>query len=290
MPDRILVVDDEREMVEATRMVLEGEGYVVIVASSGEEALQKADSEMPDLIFLDVVMPGKSGLEVCKLLKSQPKTKHITILMFTVLGRQVDRTLSVEAGADGHFTKPFAPEALLAEVRKRLNETHAEKFSRQLGIEHSKLTGKKLLLEVDPSTRYERFVRDFALESAAHGETVIVVTKRGSAIRQVLEGVKDVEIADFNPTFMLSSILEKYQARPVSLVYDSLTDLALSTTPQAAYNFASNAIELMVSSMTTAVFLLSPTAHDSRDVSSLKGLFSNQATYTEQGATHVKIT
>jgi len=95
-------------------------------------------------ILLDLVMPGKSGLEVCKVLKGQPKTKHIPVVMFSTLGRDVDRKLSAEAGADGHFTKPFTPEGLTTEVRKHLDHTRAEKFSRRLGVEHGKPAGEKV--------------------------------------------------------------------------------------------------------------------------------------------------
>ncbi len=98
-----------------------------------------------------------------------------------------------------------------------------------MGIDHGKLMGKKILLEFDPSTPYDRLVRDFALECAAHNEAVVVLTKKGSAVRQALEGEKGVELVDVTPDLMLSPILEKHRERSLSLVYDSLTDLALST-------------------------------------------------------------
>ena len=126
MPGKILVVDDEKDMVDATKMILEMEGYEVVVAYDGDEALQKVDAEMPDLILLDQMMPGKSGIEVCKILKSQAKTKHIPVLIFTASGRNID-DLVVEAQADGCFLKPFAPDDLLAEVRKRLDDARARK-------------------------------------------------------------------------------------------------------------------------------------------------------------------
>ena len=109
------------------RTILEEEGFSVITASDGEEALMKADNELPDLIILDLMMPGKSGLEVCKILKSQSKTKHIPVVMATVLGREVDRTLTKEAGADAHFLKPFSAFALLTEVRRQLGNTKESK-------------------------------------------------------------------------------------------------------------------------------------------------------------------
>jgi hypothetical protein len=235
------------------------------------------------------VMPGKTGLEVCKILKGNAKTRHISVVMFTALGRDVDRKLGAQAGADGYFTKPFAPEALIAEVKKHLNQARTEKFSEQLGIEHGKLHGKKVLLEFDPSVPYERLIRDFALECIAHNETVVVLTKKGSAVRQALEEEVGVEFADLTPNLMLSQILEKRSAQPLNLIYDSLTDLALSTNSQTAYNFASSAIEQLSDPRITAIFLLNPAAHDSKDTYSLKGLFSSQATYEKQGITNVRI-
>jgi len=115
------------------RTVLEEEGFSVITASDGEEALMKAKNEMPDLILLDLMMPGKSGLEVCKILKSQSDTKHIPVVMATVLGREVDRALTMEAGAIAHFIKPFSAIALLTEVRRHLDNAKKWKSPKELG-------------------------------------------------------------------------------------------------------------------------------------------------------------
>lgn len=289
MPDKILIADDEPDIPSLAKTILEKNGFRVVTVSDGQEALRMVEAEMPDLILLDVVMPGKSGLEVCKILKTQVKTKQIPVAMFTALGRDVDRKLGAETGAEGHFTKPFTSEGLSTEIRKHLDHARAEKFSRQLGIEHSKLRGKKVLFEFDPSTPYERLARDFALECASHNEATVVLTKRGSAVRQALEGERDVELIDLTAELMLSPILEKHREGSLSLVYDSLTDLALSTNPQTAYKFASSAIERLTSPTTTALFLLNPAAHDSRDVYSLKGLFSSQFTYGKQGTPNVRI-
>jgi len=161
LPDKILIVDDEPDILPLTKLILERNRFQVVSVSDGEEALRKTEAEMPDLILLDLVMPGKSGLEVCKILKGRPKTKHIPVVVLSALGRDVDRKLGAKARADGHFTKPFTPEGLTTEVRKHLDHARAEKFSRRLGVEHGKLQGKKILLEYDPSTAYERLVRDF---------------------------------------------------------------------------------------------------------------------------------
>lgn len=124
MPTRILVADDEPDIRNLVRMILEGEGYQVFLASNGAEALQKVEIELPDLILLDVVMPAKSGWEVCKTLKSREKTKHIPIVIFsvlsTVLGDDVSRKRAEEYGCDGYLAKPFTPDGLLAEVKKHL--------------------------------------------------------------------------------------------------------------------------------------------------------------------------
>jgi DNA-binding response OmpR family regulator len=125
-----MIVDDEADMVDAARMVLEMEGYEVVTAYGGEEALQKAESELPDLILLDQAMPGKTGVEVCRILKVNSKTKNIPVLIFTASGVDFE-SLVVEAGADGYFRKPFAPEDLVREVKKHLDQARARKSSDQ---------------------------------------------------------------------------------------------------------------------------------------------------------------
>jgi DNA-binding response OmpR family regulator len=127
-----MVVDDEFMLRDLMRTILEEGGYRVITASNGEEALAKADTELPDLIILDLVMPGKSGLEVCKILKSQTQTRHIRVVMSTALGREVDRTLTKAAGADAHFMKPFSAMALLTEVKYQLEAARESKSVVQL--------------------------------------------------------------------------------------------------------------------------------------------------------------
>jgi PAS domain-containing protein len=151
------------------------------------------------------------------------------------------------------------------------------------------LHGKKILLEFDPSVPYERLIRDFALECVVHNEAVVVLTKKGSAVRQALEEEKGVEFVDVTPDLMLSPILEMHSEQPLSLIYDNLTDLALSTNSQTAYKFASSAMERLSDPRVTAIFLLNPAAHDSKDIYSLKGLFSDQIVYGKQGASTVRI-
>lgn len=123
MVNKILVVDDEPNIRELAQIILQDEGYNVITADNGVDAIQKVKDEMPDLVLLDIVMPGMNGLEVCKILKTEAKTKFTPIVMFTVLGRDTDIKLAQESGCDGYFLKPFSPEKLIAEVRERLRES-----------------------------------------------------------------------------------------------------------------------------------------------------------------------
>lgn len=129
MPHKILVVDDEPDIQNLAKVILQKAGYQVSVASNGAEALRKAESQLPDLILLDVILPAKSGWEVCGALKSQDKTKHIRILMFTVLsqiiGDQRSRDQADMHGCDGYLAKPFTREGLLDVVKEQLHEAKA---------------------------------------------------------------------------------------------------------------------------------------------------------------------
>lgn len=288
--DKILIVDDELDMLNAAKMIFEGEGYVVVGAVSGEEAIQKAESEIPDLILLDVVLPGKMGIEVCKHLKTQIKTKHIPIIMFTALMRDVDRQMSADAGADGYFNKPFTPDTLLVEVKKHLQAARIDKFSRQIGLGLSRLQGKKILLEYQPSAPCPRLVRDFVMECLASGEKVIVLTRMGTAVRRALEGDQGIDLRDVSTSIPISKLLQEHEQGPLSLVYDSITDLVISTNIQNAYMFLQNTLSLLSDKRITALFLLNSAAHEEKDENSLRGLFSDHIVYENQGLSSVRFT
>ncbi|MBS7623185.1 response regulator [Candidatus Bathyarchaeota archaeon] len=289
MADTIMVVDDEADIRDLAEMILRDAGFNVAAASSGEQALQMIGSVMPDLVLLDVVMLGGGGLETCKMIKSQPVTRHIPVVMFTALGRDVDKKMTADVGADGHFTKPFSQEDLLGEVRRRLEASRPRKFSRQLGVERDILKGRKILFEFDPSVPYQRAVRDFIMESASNGETTIVLTQSGSRLSQALQGDSAVKLIEMSPNVMLSSIVERHPNVPLSITYDSLTDLALSTDFQAAYGLARNALRILDSPRVTSLFLLNTSAHEQREVSVFRGLFSSHVVYGREGVSSVKI-
>jgi two-component system phosphate regulon response regulator PhoB len=119
----ILVVDDEEDVLELVSYNLEKNGYNVEKAVAGEEALSKTRTKLPDLIILDLMLPGIDGLEVCKQLKNNPKTEHIPVIMLTAKGEESDVVVGLEVGADDYITKPFSPKVLVAKVRRILHRS-----------------------------------------------------------------------------------------------------------------------------------------------------------------------
>jgi two-component system alkaline phosphatase synthesis response regulator PhoP len=120
--NKILVVDDEADLVETLRFPLEMEGFDVLVSYNGEDALNKARKENPDLILLDLMLPKLDGYKVCRLLKFDERYKHIPILMLTAKTQQKDRLLGQETGADEYITKPFEIDELMKKIKAYLNK------------------------------------------------------------------------------------------------------------------------------------------------------------------------
>ena len=117
---RILVVDDEEHIVELIRFNLEREGFEVIASGDGDAALKKVFSDQPDLIILDLMLPGQDGLSVCRTLRSDPNTREIPVIILSARTEEIDRILGLEMGADDYVTKPFSPRELVARVKARL--------------------------------------------------------------------------------------------------------------------------------------------------------------------------
>ena len=128
--ERILVVDDEEDILELVRFNLSKEGYQAICAETGERAVEIARSEMPDLVVLDLMLPGMDGLEVTKFLKKDLETQHIPIVMLTAKGEESDIVTGLELGADDYVTKPFSPKILLARVKAVLRRKAADASDR----------------------------------------------------------------------------------------------------------------------------------------------------------------
>jgi two-component system phosphate regulon response regulator PhoB len=114
---KILAVDDEEDILELLRFNLTKEGFTVVCAASGEEALKSALSNRPDLILLDLLLPGMDGLEVARRLKNDPVTKETPIIMVTAKGEEADIVTGLEVGAEDYITKPFSRKVMIARVR-----------------------------------------------------------------------------------------------------------------------------------------------------------------------------
>ncbi|MDH5774018.1 MAG: response regulator [Nitrospirota bacterium] len=117
MSATVLVVDDEKDLVDLVRYHLEKDGLKCLEARDGETALQVARERTPDLIVLDLMLPGVDGLEVCRKLRKDPKTAAVAIIMLTAKAEEVDRIVGLEMGADDYIVKPFSPRELVARVK-----------------------------------------------------------------------------------------------------------------------------------------------------------------------------
>ena len=115
--ENILAVDDEEDILELLEYNLVKNGYRVTCVTTGEAALEAARAHVPDVLLLDLMLPGLDGLEVCKILKNDPKTSHIPVVMLTAKGEDADVVTGLEIGADDYVTKPFSPRVLLARIR-----------------------------------------------------------------------------------------------------------------------------------------------------------------------------
>ncbi len=124
---KILVVDDEIYIVHILDFSLGMEGYEVITALDGEQALEKMKSDKPDLIVLDIMMPKLDGYEVCKAIKSSPETRQIPVILLSAKGRNVDQKLGFDVGADDYITKPFSPRKLVERINQLLGQAVTEK-------------------------------------------------------------------------------------------------------------------------------------------------------------------
>ncbi len=117
---KICIVEDEEDILDLLRHNLEREGYQVVAAASGEEAVKTISRQMPDLVLLDLMLPGMDGLEVCREIKRSPQTAGIPVIMVTAKGEESDIVAGLELGADDYIVKPFSFKVMLARVRSLL--------------------------------------------------------------------------------------------------------------------------------------------------------------------------
>jgi len=124
---KVLVVDDEIYIVHILDFSLGMEGYEVITALDGEQALERMKTERPDLVVLDIMMPKLDGYEVCKAIKSNPATKQTPVILLSAKGRNVDQKLGFDVGADDYITKPFSPRKLVERINQLLGQPVSER-------------------------------------------------------------------------------------------------------------------------------------------------------------------
>ncbi len=122
MSKKILIADDEPSIVAAVEFLLQRNGYEVYVARNGEEALDLVEAHLPDLVLLDVMMPLKSGYEVCMRMREREDWRHIKIVMLSAKGRDVEVTKGLSMGADIYVTKPFSTRELVSKIKGLLGE------------------------------------------------------------------------------------------------------------------------------------------------------------------------
>ncbi|TAH46535.1 MAG: response regulator [Betaproteobacteria bacterium] len=120
MKKKILIADDEQNIVISLEFLMKREGYEVTIANDGDEAVQRIRGDRPDLVLLDVMMPKKSGFDVCQEVRADPALAAVRILMLTAKGRDTEVTKGLALGADAYMTKPFSTKELVEKVRSLL--------------------------------------------------------------------------------------------------------------------------------------------------------------------------
>ena len=125
--NRILIIEDEQDVLDLLTLNLrKAGGFAISTATDGATGLRKARAELPALIILDLMLPKMPGLEVCKILKTDPATQHIAILMLTAKAEEIDRIVGLEFGADDYVTKPFSPREIILRVKAIMRRGQGE--------------------------------------------------------------------------------------------------------------------------------------------------------------------
>lgn len=183
MPIRVLVVDDEKDIVDLVRYHLEKEGMECLRAADGPTALRLARTQRPDLLILDLMLPGLGGLEVCRQLRRDPAMARLPVIMLTAKAEEVDRVVGLEVGADDYVVKPFSPRELIARAKAILRRSQEPSGPpvRRVGD-----------LEVD-ETRHRAAVKGKPVELTAKEFSLLVALMRANgrvlSREQLLEGV-----------------------------------------------------------------------------------------------------
>jgi len=146
---KILIADDEPDILEVIQYNLVKEGYEVVTSKDGDDALTKAKASHPDLIILDIMMPKKTGVEVCEILRAQPSFKDTLILFLTALNDEGFHVKGLESGADDYVNKPVSPKVLVSRVNALFRRIHKEPADKTLKIENLTIDPDKFEVTVD---------------------------------------------------------------------------------------------------------------------------------------------
>ena len=198
---RILVVDDEPQNIRLLQIRLQADGYTVLAANSGQEALELVQAEAPDLILLDIMMPGMNGFEVCQQLRAEEATQFIPVVMVTALAEQEDRIRAIEAGADDFISKPFDSHEVLARVRSlvRIKKYHdaLEQANRELRLHNERLDKElQMASEIQDSLMPQGITNLLGFRIVSHYTPAVVVGGDFFDLWEVERGRLGVFISD----------------------------------------------------------------------------------------------
>ncbi len=190
MKPKILVVDDEPDAVEMIEFNLKSNGYDVVTAADGEEALTKARAVLPNLIILDLMLPEVDGMEVCKILRRDARTSGIPIIMLTAKAAEIDRVLGLELGADDYVTKPFSLRELVLRVKRLLRTETGEE------TKSDRIVWKELSIDIP---RHQVTIKGKAIElTATEFKLITVLAQRRGRVQsrdQLLHDVWEYDTA-----------------------------------------------------------------------------------------------
>jgi len=205
--EHVLAVDDEADILELLEYNLKEHGYKVTAIATGEDAIKAARRELPDLVLLDLMLPGVDGLEVAKTLKADEATSRIPIVMLTAKGAESDIIVGLELGADDYVTKPFSPRVLLARIRAVLRRKIAAPDDEQGTIKRGDLT-------IDPERR-EVFLKKKPIElTFTEFEVLRLMASRPGRVwtrYQVIDAVKgsDYPVTDRSVDVQIAGLRKK---------------------------------------------------------------------------------
>jgi two-component system alkaline phosphatase synthesis response regulator PhoP len=146
---KILIADDEPDIVEIIRYNLTKEGYEIVTANNGDDAIQKAKLSQPDLIILDIMMPRKNGVEVCEILRAQPAFKDTVIVFLTALSDESSHVKGLEPGADDYISKPVSPKILVSRIHAMFRRINKEPEEKVIKIDNLEIDPVKFEAKVD---------------------------------------------------------------------------------------------------------------------------------------------